>query len=59
MYTVKQECIKKEYNNIPVSISILHKKQYENIVHTKQKTIRRSASDSQKAKPVLQNKQIN
>ena len=59
MYTVKQESIKKEYNNIPVSISFLHAKQYENVVYAKQKSIRRSASDSQKPKPVLQNKQIN
>jgi len=59
MYTIKQESIKKEYNNIPVSISFLHAKQYENVVYAKQKSNRRSASDSQKPKPVLQNKQIN
>jgi hypothetical protein len=60
MYAITQDCVKKEYKNIPVSVSFLHAKQYENVVYAKQKSNRRSASDSQKPKPVfLQNKQIN
>jgi hypothetical protein len=35
-----------EYNNIPIALSILHMKQYTNLLKLKDRTQRRSSSES-------------
>ena len=37
---------KTEYNNIPIALSILHMKQYNNLLKLKDRTQRRSSSES-------------
>lgn len=59
MYTLKNK--KEDYKNIPVSVSLLHIKQHDNVIKSKER-IRRSSSDSNKTythKIELQYNQIN
>jgi len=52
MYTVKN----KEYKNIPISVSLLHVKNYMNLIKTNTK--RRSTSDQVSEKNKINNKFI-